>query len=166
MGFKVQGIIPANQAIIAQKIGQLVADEQFSFAALQEKMTAADNFEKLKPEIETHIDTFLRERLKDTFPMLAMMIGDKTINQLKQAFLLELETLFPLVIKSYMTKLETDLDIEKEIAEKINSFSVTSFETLVNQSARKQIVKFQLFGAFIGLFIGLIHIFINTQFFS
>ena len=164
--FKIQGIIPANQKHIAGKIGRLVVEDLFSIAALQEKMASPGNFEKLKPEIESHIDGFLRERLKDTFPMLAMLIGDKTINQLKQAFLLELETLFPLVIKSYMSKLEADLNLEKEISEKINSFSVAKLETLVYKSAGKQIIKLQLLGAAIGLLTGLLHILINTQLFN
>ena len=53
---------------------------------LKEKVTDPENLNKLKPEIETHIDSFLREKLKETFPMLSMFIGDKTINQLKSCF--------------------------------------------------------------------------------
>ena len=144
-GFKIQGIIPANQQIIAEKIGKLVSDKLFSFDSLQEKVTDPGNFNKLKPEIETHIDSFLRERLKDTFPMLSMLIGDKTINQLKTAFMLELESLFPVIMKSYIIRLQNDL---------------------VYRSANKQLVKVQLLGGAIGLLMGLVHIFINTQLYS
>ena len=84
-GFKIQGVLPANQQLMAEKIGKLVSAE-FSFDALQQKVTDPENFNKLKPEIEKHIDSFLRERLKVTFPMLSMLIGDKTITQLKTAF--------------------------------------------------------------------------------
>ena len=162
-GFKIQGIIPANQQVIAEKIGKLVSTKLFSFAALQEKVTNPENFNKLKPEIETHIDSFLTVRLKETLPMVSMLIGSKTINQLKSAFLLELEILFPVLMKSYLTTLEKDIDIEQQVTQKIAGFSISKTEDLIYRSANKQIMKIQLFGALIGFITGLIHILINTR---
>ena len=165
-GFRFQGILPAGQQAIAEKIGKLVSSQLFSFSALQEKVTDPENFNKLKPEIETHIDSFLRVRLKDTFPMLSMLIGDKTINQLKGAFLLELESLFPVLMKSYLTRLEADINIEEQVTQKIAGFSISQAEEMLNRSAGKQLLKLQLFGAFTGLLTGVIHIFINAWLFS
>lgn len=162
-GFKIQGIIPANQQVIAEKIGRLVSTKLFSFAALQEKVTNPENFNKLKPEIETHIDSFLTVRLKETLPMVSMLIGSKTINQLKSAFLLELEILFPVLMKSYLTTLEKDIDIEQQVTQKIAGFSISKTEDLIYRSANKQLMKIQLFGALIGFITGLIHILINTR---
>ena len=164
-GFKIQGVLPANQQLIAEKIGKLVS-AKFSFDALQQKVTDPENFNKLKPEIETHIDSFLRERLKVTFPMLSMLIGDKTITQLKTAFLTELETLFPALMKSYVANLEKEFDIEKLVSEKIAGFSISKTEALIYSLAKKQLIKVQLLGAIIGLLTGLIHIFINAQLFN
>ncbi len=161
-GFKIQGIIPANQQLIAEKIGSLVSTELFSFDALQQKVADPENFNKLKPEIETHIDSFLRVRLKETFPMLSMLIGDKTINQLKSAFLLELESLFPVLMKSYLTRLEADINIEEQVTQKITGFSIAKTEDLLYTSSKKQLLKIQLLGAFIGLITGLMQILITT----
>ncbi len=165
-GFKIQGILPANQQLLAEKIGRLVSKELFSFTALQEKVTDPENFNKLKPEIDDHIDSFLRLRLKDSFPMLSMLIGDKTITQLKTVFLLELETLFPVLMKSYISKLEKELDLEKLVTDKLAGFSLNQTEKLIYKTAHIQIIKLQLSGALIGFLIGLIHIFINTQLYS
>ena len=166
MGFKIQGITPANQQQFAEKIGRLVSIEMFSMNTLQQKVADPENFNKLKPEIEMHIDQFLRVRLKDTFPMLSMLMGDKTINQLKTAFLLELENLFPVLMKNYITTLEKNLDIEKTVTQKIAGFSVPKMEKLFYISAKKQLCKAQLAGALFGLLMGLIHILINTQLYS
>jgi uncharacterized membrane protein YheB (UPF0754 family) len=163
--FKIQGVLPANQQLIAEKIGQLVSTELFSFSSLQQKVTDPENFNKLKPEIEAHIDSFLRVRLKDTFPMLGMLVGDKTINQLKTAFLAELETLFPVLMSSYISNLQQEFDIEKEVTEKIAGFSISKAEALIYNSAKKQLLKIQLFGGGIGLLTGLLHILINAQLF-
>ena len=165
-GFKIQGILPANQQLIAQNIGRLVSTQLFSFDTLQQKVTDPENFNKLKPEIEKHIDVFLREKLKETFPMLSMLIGDKTITQLKTAFLTELETLFPALMKSYVANLEKELDLQKEVSEKIAGFSISKIEDLVYKSAKKQLIKVQLFGAAIGFLTGLVHLFINSQLFN
>lgn len=164
-GLDIQGVLPANQQLIAEKIGKLVSAE-FSFDALQQKVTDPENFNKLKPEIEKHIDSFLRERLKVTFPMLSMLIGDKTITQLKTAFLNELETLFPVLMSSYITNLQKDFNIEKQVTEKIAGFSISKIEDQIYASAKKQLFKVQLLGAAIGFLTGLIHIFINAQLFN
>lgn len=165
-GFTIQGILPANQQKIAEKAGKIVSSHLFSFDALQEKFTGPENFDKLRPLIENHIDSFLRERLKEIFPMLAGLMGNKTINQLKAAFILELETIFPIIMKSYMANLEKDFDIEEQVTEKIASISMKKTEALIFESAKKQIIKLQLSGIIIGLLIGFIHILINTQFFT
>ena len=54
-----------------------------------------------------------------------MLIGDKTINQLKVAFLTELESLFPVLMKSYISNLQKEFDIEKQVSEKIAGFSIS-----------------------------------------
>ena len=158
-----QGLIPANQQMIAQKIGRLVSTQLFSFAALQEKVADPQNFNKLKPEIETHIDSFLRVRLKETLPMVSMLIGSKTINQLKSAFMVELESLFPVLMKSYLTTLEKDINIEEQVTQKIAGFSISKIEDLIYKSAHAPLIKVQLLGALIGFVTGLIQLFINTQ---
>ena len=149
--------------MLAAKIGELVSKELISVSALQEKITDPENFNALKPEIEKHIDSFLRERLKSTFPMLGMLIGDKTINQLKSAFMLELESLFPVLLKNYITRLQNDLQIEKTVTEKIAAISMEKTEKMFYQAAKKQLIYIQLGGAAMGLLMGLLHLLLNTQ---
>jgi hypothetical protein len=38
-------------------------------------------------------------------PMIGMFIGEKTINELKAVFITELESLFPVIMKSYLGNL-------------------------------------------------------------
>ena len=149
--------------MMAAKIGELVSKELISVSALQEKITDPENFNALKPEIEKHIDSFLRERLKSTFPMLGMLIGDKTINQLKSAFMLELESLFPVLMKNYITRLQNDLQIEKTVTEKIAAISMEKTEKMFYQAAKKQLIYIQLGAAAMGLLMGLLHLLLNTQ---
>jgi uncharacterized membrane protein YheB (UPF0754 family) len=158
LGFTIQGIFPKNQQLIAQKLGQVVSKELLSFDEIEKKITSPDNLQKLKPEIEAHIDNFLRNKLKDVFPMLAMLIGDKTINQLKEAFIIELENLFPVLMKNYMNKLQSDLDLEKIVTEKIAGFSAEKLEDMLDQITKKEFKFLEISGAFFGLLIGIIQV--------
>jgi uncharacterized membrane protein YheB (UPF0754 family) len=162
LGFKLQGIFPKNQQLIAEKLGQVVSKEFLSFAEIEAKVTNPENLQQLKPEIEQHIDKFLKEKLSTVFPMLSMFIGEKTINQLKEAFLTELENLFPVLMKSYMTKLEKDLDLEKIVTEKVASFSSEKLEDILDQITKKEFQFLEFIGAVFGLFIGLIQVLIQV----
>lgn len=161
LGMKLQGIFPKNQMLIAQKLGQVVSKEFLSFAEIEAKVTNPDNIRKLRPEIEKHIDSFLRDKIKETFPMLSMFIGDKTIGQLKEAFLMELENLFPVLMKSYMGKLEQDLDLEKIVTKKVAGFSSDKLEDILQQITRKEFQFLELIGAVFGFLIGIFQIIIN-----
>ena len=162
LGLKIQGIFPKNQMLIAQKLGQVVSKELISFAEIEGKVTDPENLKKLRPEIEAHIDAFLREKLKETFPMLSMFMGDKTINQLKAAFLMELENLFPVLMKSYMAKLEQDLDLEKIVTEKVAGFSSDKLEDILNQITKKEFKFLELVGGVFGFLIGLVQVVIQV----
>src|SRR5688572_17240249 len=105
--------IPELKPQVAEKLGRVVSKELLSFNDIEKKITHPDNIKKILPQVEQHIDEFLRLRLKEVFPMISMFIGDKTINQLKAVFMNELETLFPVVLNNYMNNLKQDLDLER-----------------------------------------------------
>ena len=63
-GFVIQGIFPKNQRLIAEKLGQVVGKELLSFDEIEQKVTNPENLQKLRPDIEHHIDNFLRNKLK------------------------------------------------------------------------------------------------------
>lgn len=157
-GFTLQGIFPKNQRMIAEKLGQVVGKELLSFDEIEKKVTNPENLQKLKPEIEAHVDNFLNNKIKEVFPMLSMFIGEKTINQLKAAFLLELENLFPVLMKGYMAKLQHDLDLEKIVTEKVAGFSSEKLEDILHQITKKEFQFLEVIGGFFGFLIGLIQV--------
>ncbi len=161
-GFGIQGIIPKNRFAIAGKISEMISKEFLSLQSLKEKAADPSSFNKLKPEIEYHVDHFLREKLKESFPMLSMFIGDKTINQLKTAFLVELENLFPVIMGSYLTNLEKDLNLQQLISEKIGNFSIEKSGLLANKSAKRLFNRLQLIGALAGLIVGILQVLFFT----
>ena len=160
MGFTIQGIFHKRQLQFAEQLGELVSKELLSFSDIEEKITSADNIKKIMPVAEKHMDEFLRTRLGEAFPMIGMFIGEKTINQLKTLFMSELETIFPVIIKGYMQNLQQELDLKQIVTSKVAAFSIDKLESTLNQTMGKELRQIQLFGAALGLLVGLVQLFV------
>jgi len=157
-GFTLQGIYPKRQKQLAAQLSALVSRELLSFTELEAKITSPGNFNKIKPTVEEHVDDFLRNKLKEAFPMIGMLIGDKTISTLKGIFMNELETLFPVIMKAYMQNLQNDLDLEKLISDKITSFSPEKLEAMLYENMGKELAGARMVGAAVGFLIGLVQV--------
>lgn len=161
LGITFQGIFPKRQQQFAMKLGKLVSTELLSFADLEQKISNPENVAKLLPVLEAHIDTFLREKLPAQIPMLGMLIGDKTIGQVKGVFIQELEALFPVLMKEYMTTLKNELDLEKIVTEKVGNFSSDKLEDILNQIMSTEFRFVEIIGAVLGFVIGLVQVFLT-----
>ena len=94
LGITFHGIFPKRQQQFAEKLGKLVSAEFLSFDDIEQKISNPENLKKVMPMIETHVDDFLSNRLKDEMPVISMFIGDKTITNLKNMFMKEIESFF------------------------------------------------------------------------
>jgi uncharacterized membrane protein YheB (UPF0754 family) len=153
-----QGVFPKRQRQFAEKLGKLVSTELLSFKEIEEKIVNPENLKKLMPFVEGKVDDFLRRKLSDAFPIISMFIGDSTINQLKTIFMAELEIIFPEMIASYMKNLESQLDLEKIVTEKVYGFSSDKMEAILNQIMSKEFKFIEVIGAVLGFIIGLLQI--------
>jgi uncharacterized membrane protein YheB (UPF0754 family) len=158
LGMTFQGIFPKRQKQFAEKLGALVSRELISFSEIESKITDPENIKKLMPIVEKKIDDFLRTRLNDAFPIISMFIGDSTINQLKVIFMKELDELFPSMIKSYMKTLESSLDLEKIVTEKVSGFSSDKIENLLNQIMSSEFRFIEIIGGVLGFMIGILQV--------
>ncbi len=158
LGVTFQGIFPKRQKQFALKLGKLVSNELLSFSEIEEKISNPDNVQKIMPILETHIEVFLKEKLTSQIPMLGMLIGEKTIGMVKEIFLKELEELFPILMKQYMNTLQSELDLEKIVTEKVGNFSSDKLEEILNQIMSTEFRFIEIIGAVLGLLIGLIQV--------
>lgn len=162
LGITFQGIFPKRQHQFAMKLGKLVSNELLSFAEIEQKISDPANVEKVLKLLETHIDTFLREKLTAEIPMIGMLIGDKTIGQVKGVFMKELQELFPLLMKQYMNTLENELNLEKIVIEKVKRFSSDKLEDILNQIMSTEFRFVEIIGAVLGFIIGLVQVLITV----
>ncbi|HVS96432.1 MAG TPA: DUF445 family protein [Puia sp.] len=158
LGFTLHGVFPKRQQQIAESLGRIVGQQLLSFADIEQLITQPDNVRRILPLAEEHIDHFLRVKLKETMPMISMFIGEKTIGQLKTVFMSELEQLFPIIMKNYVSNLRHDLDLERIVVEKIAGFSADRLESLLNEFLTKEFRFVEIIGAALGFLIGLLQI--------
>jgi uncharacterized membrane protein YheB (UPF0754 family) len=142
---------------IAAKVGRIAASE-FAAAGIEQKISDPKNIEKLRPLIETHVDDFLRVKLKEQMPMISMFVGDKTINTLKSVFMQEIENLFPQVMTQFAGNLKNEINIEQMVVAKINNIPAAIIESTLHQNLSKEFRIACLFGAAIGLLTGMIQL--------
>lgn len=161
LGITFHGIFPKRQEQFAQHLGKIVSQELLSFDDIEQKITDPENLKKIMPIVDEHIDNFLRTKLASTIPMLSMFIGDKTILQLKEVFMAELEILFPTLMTNYMSSLQKELDLEKIVTQKVSNFSSDKLEEVLNQIMSKEFKFVEIIGAVLGFTIGLLQVVIT-----
>lgn len=161
LGVTFQGIFPKRQQQFAEKLGKIISNEFLSFADIENKISNPDNLKKIMPLIEEHVDHFLRVRMSDEMPVISMFIGDKTIGRVKAAFMNEIESLFPKVMKQYAGNLRSELDIESIVVKKVSSFSSDKLEEVLYQIMSKEFRFVEIIGGVIGFIIGAVQVLIT-----
>ncbi|MEX1203313.1 MAG: hypothetical protein WEA59_08730 [Ferruginibacter sp.] len=156
IGLTVQGFVPFVQSTMSLSIAAAIKQECLSESMLKQQLQNPALLQKMAPAIEAHVDLFLKEKLSVAFPLMSKLMGEKTLQKFKDAFLLEVETILPSLLGSYGKNLLESEEIEKSIAEKIRHFSLPDLEAKMNKYAAKSVLKFKLVGILIGTLIGLL----------
>lgn len=151
-------IIPSKMPAIAGMAGQYASDKVLNMDVIAAKITDPANLAEMKPFIESHIDTFLKVKLKEKMPAIAMFVGDKTLDVMKGNLMEEIDTLLPNLLQKYAGNLGEKINIEALLVKKINELPVSD---LLGKHLKKEKMLFQLFGALSGLAIGLVFLLLS-----
>lgn len=156
--FTLQGIFPKRQKELATKIGQLVANELLSLSDIKDKIIGAEMNDQARSVVNNHLDKHLKNKITDAFPMIGMFINDSIIGQFKTMILDELDVIFPQLIESFSNDIESKLDIESIVSEKVKNFSFEKLERILFSIMKNEFKFIEFIGAVLGFIIGLIQI--------
>lgn len=151
-------LLPQRRQQWTAQLAKKVATEFISFDGIAQKITSPENVQKIMPAVEVHVDEFLRNGLPKAFPIIGSFIGDRTVAQLKEIFLKELETIFPVVIKGYIDNLQKDLDPELLIINKLETISTQQMEKAFVQAAGTGLNRLKAAATAGGLLVGLLQL--------
>ena len=157
--FKVQGVFPKRQKVMAEKLGHIVASELFSIDDVVSKMKSSDNQEVIA-FVENKIDDFINVKLVASMPMLAMFLNDDLKSKIKSTLLTEITDVIPGVIDSYADKLKSEIDVKSVVYDKVVNFSSDKLEEILYSIMKKEFKFIELLGGVLGFLIGLIQLII------
>ncbi len=160
--FEFQGIFPKRQKLLAAKLGSLVSKELVSFDDIKTKLNHPDNLKSVYELIDQRFDEFLEEKFPESYPMLAMFVGDNIKAQFKKQGIKEIEEILPQAIDGFIDNAEKNLDIQKIVFKKVSEFSSDKLERIVFGILEEEFKFIELVGAALGFFIGIVQIIIMS----
>ncbi len=164
LGLTFQGVFPKRQAQIAEKLGDLVANELFSMKDVAQKIEDLSTQPEALEEVGKRIEQTIRGKLISAFPMLSMFLSDEMIEKVTSLFKGELEDFLRVSAQGLAVKMEESVDIQALVREKVQAFSSNKIEELLLGFMEQEFRFIEKIGAFLGFLIGCIQVFLVTAF--
>ena len=157
LGFiRIRGLIPASRENISKKAGEWARLALLNYRGFDEKMADPALLQKLRPEIESHVDHFLQVKIKAVFPLLSQFMGEKTISQFKSSLLAEIDELFPVLMQKFSGDLKNELKVNDMVKERIEAMEDSVLRTMLYDAAGKKIFLRKCCCVMAALLMGLI----------
>ena len=164
LGLTFQGVFPKRQAQIAEKLGDLVANELFSMKDVAQKIEDLSTQPEALEEVGKRIEQTIRGKLISAFPMLSMFLSDEMIEKVTSLFKGELEDFLRVSSQGLAVKMEESVDIQNLVREKVQAFSSNKIEELLLGFMEQEFRFIEKIGAVLGFLIGCIQVFLVTAF--
>jgi hypothetical protein len=145
-------ILPRRQEGLAADIASAIDADRLS-GEIREQVSNPETIARMMPVIELYVDDFLRNKLKTRIPMIGMLIGEKTIQSLREIFLQEISTALPHVLNEFANQAGKGLDLEGLVAAQVNGLTPGKWRKGLSPLLR----YFTLAGCVTGLLIGLVN---------
>ncbi len=156
LGFTIWGVLPALQNRFAKELASSISARYLQPALIASHLNNPALLQQLTPEIELHVDNFLEQKLPETFPLLAKLMGEKTLAKFKTAFLAEVEVIFPALVTSYSAKILEELHPNLWIENEIKGVSTLLLKDLIKEKMGKQLLFFKIIATVAGASVGAI----------
>ncbi len=156
--FSIQGIFPKRQQVLAERLGQIVSRELFSFKDIKEHFTSTATATEINKVLDEKLEDFMENKLKATMPMLKMFLNNDLKNKIKNTLHEEFRNILPEILAKYTDKLEKDIDVENIVFQKVAAFSSEKLENILFSIMKKEFKFIEILGGILGFFIGLIQL--------
>jgi len=164
LGITFQGVFPKRQRQIAERLGELVANELFSIKDVAQKIEELSTRPEALQEVGKRIEKTIREKLVTAFPMLSMFLSDEMIEKVTKLFQSELEDFLRASAQGLAAKMEDSVDVKSLVEEKVRAFSSNKIEELLIGFMEQEFRFIEKIGAVLGLLIGCIQVILVTAF--
>jgi len=164
LGLTFHGVFPKRQAQIAEKLGDLVANELFSIRDISNKIEELSTQPEALDEVGKRIEKTIRGKLISSFPMLSMFLSDEMIEKVTNLFKGELEDFLRESARGLAFKMEESVNVQALVRDKVQTFSSNKIEELLVDFMKQEFRFIEKIGAVLGFLIGVIQVILITAF--
>lgn len=164
LGLTFQGVFPKRQAQIAERLGDLVANELFSMKDVAKTIEDLSTQPETMEEVGKRIEKTIRGKLISSFPMLSMFLSDDMIEKVTSLFKGELEDFLRVSAQGLAVKMENSVDIQGLVRKKVQAFSSNKIEELLLSFMEQEFRFIEKIGALLGFLIGCIQLILVAAF--
>ena len=157
-GLTIQGVFPKRQLVLAEKLGNIVANELFSIDEVLVKLKNEDSQKKAMGFVEAKVDDFINLKLPAQMPMLAMFLSAEMKLKIKTTLLEEITNVIPGVIDGFADDIKKNIDIKEIVYQKVAQFSGDKFEEILFSIMKKEFKLIEVLGGVLGFIIGIIQL--------
>lgn len=156
-GLRIQGLIPRRHVEIAEKTGELVARELVQGHHLRDEIEKIDLQPILDEAVTTLVWDRLGPRLKE-IPFIGGMVNDALLARLHTLAAEEMAREAPRMKARVAEHAETQIDIQRMVRERVDSFELEKLEEVVWDLAGREFRQIEYLGAVLGFMIGCIQV--------
>ncbi|MGI9527172.1 MAG: DUF445 domain-containing protein [Weeksellaceae bacterium] len=153
-----QGVFPKRQAAIAQRIGDLVADELLSAESIKGQVFTKENMDGIVSFILSKVDNYMETEFKQDHWFIALFMGDGTKTKVRSELERKLFESLDDISENFHDYLESKVNIRELVADRINSLDSGEVNNLMNQILKNELGFIEITGAVLGFMIGLIQV--------
>ncbi len=162
LGMKIQGLIPARQVEIADKLGELVEKELLTPKDISLALEGLHLEERLASQVDKLIDDKVNNATYLIIPLRKMLFLraplDMLVAELKKNIRLYIQREIPQMADEIAREMGDNIQIKEIVRQKIEDFELGYLEEIVIDLSRKELRAIEYLGGILGFVIGLVQI--------
>jgi len=155
LGWEFLGVLPKRQAEIARSIGEVLDEDLLPTGELIEAVNTPETRQKVTKLVTGSIAAKI-DRILPRF--IANYAGDKIKDHLEDMIGGEMESLFNQLGDAVGRELQEQKLLGSLVEAKITTFNLVELESLVLKVAKNELRYIEVFGAVVGLVIGIMQV--------
>lgn len=153
LGWRFLGVLPKRKLEIARSIGEVLDEDLLPVEELIEAVNTLETREKVAQVVSDN----LTSRIDNILPrFIAEYAGERIKDHLNTLVSKEMESLFEQLGETLQQELQDKRFLGELVEAKISSFDLIELERLVLKVAKNELRHIEIFGAVLGLIIGIV----------
>lgn len=156
--FEIQGVFPKRQAMLAERIGQMVSEELLTTDDIRNSINNPDGIVAIQQSVGAKVEEYIEQTFPSRYPFLSLLMSRKMKDKFKEDFKHEVDQLAPALIDNYVNSLGDQLDFGKVVRQRITILSPHALENMMMSMLKTEFQFVEVLGGVVGFFIGVIQV--------